>query len=423
MTSELLIMNKSCVVMAADSAATVQYEDVPKIFTADKIFALSKKQPIGVMTYGVPEISGVPVEVLVKEFRSGLDDGSFPTVDEYAERFFEFIKTRRIHEGDEERPTMIPADFIERENILFIGSLWGYICRRADKYVRISENGVSIDPLKYVLGEMLDECEIKFKDEKSKLVMKRISEALTEDVIDALNEDGEYNLRNHLKSFVEIAADKVLLMDLRHTGLVFAGYGDDRLFPSYVEYRVYGYLFGELRYKKKASSDVNADNPSEIMPFAQKEVVGGFLLGTNQDTKEYFLSTFEEALDDVTANMMKTFKIRANDEKLTKQRDKITRYNEKKIEELIERWDEHLSDFFYPAKGIIKFLSKDELASMAELLIDITSLKRRLSDEAETVGGPADVAVISRGDGFVWVKRKHYFSMDLNPYYQERNWK
>jgi len=32
----------------------------------------------------------------------------------------------------------------------------------------------------------------------------------------------------------------------------------------------------------------------------------------------------------------------------------------------------------------------------------------------ETVGGPIDVAVISKGDGFVWIKRKHYFRPELN---------
>jgi hypothetical protein len=31
------------------------------------------------------------------------------------------------------------------------------------------------------------------------------------------------------------------------------------------------------------------------------------------------------------------------------------------------------------------------------------------------VGGPIDVAVISKGDGFVWIKRKHYFKPELNP--------
>ncbi|MEA1995293.1 MAG: hypothetical protein U9N18_03965 [Campylobacterota bacterium] len=35
--------------------------------------------------------------------------------------------------------------------------------------------------------------------------------------------------------------------------------------------------------------------------------------------------------------------------------------------------------------------------------------------ESETAGGPIDVAVISKGDGFIWIKRKHYFKPELNP--------
>jgi len=52
---------------------------------------------------------------------------------------------------------------------------------------------------------------------------------------------------------------------------------------------------------------------------------------------------------------------------------------------------------------------------MAEALVELTSLKRKVSMEAETVGGPTDVAVISKGDGFIWIRRKHYFDADLNP--------
>jgi len=37
-----------------------------------------------------------------------------------------------------------------------------------------------------------------------------------------------------------------------------------------------------------------------------------------------------------------------------------------------------------------------------------------------TVGGPIDVAVITKGDGFVWVKRKHYFRAELNPRFMSR---
>ena len=39
--------------------------------------------------------------------------------------------------------------------------------------------------------------------------------------------------------------------------------------------------------------------------------------------------------------------------------------------------------------------------------------------DAETVGGPIDVAVISKGDGFIWIKRKHYFSTELNPCFNQ----
>ena len=39
-----------------------------------------------------------------------------------------------------------------------------------------------------------------------------------------------------------------------------------------------------------------------------------------------------------------------------------------------------------------------------------------MSHTAETVGGPIDVAlIISKGDGLIWIKRKHYFSPELNP--------
>jgi hypothetical protein len=57
---------------------------------------------------------------------------------------------------------------------------------------------------------------------------------------------------------------------------------------------------------------------------------------------------------------------------------------------------------------------------MAEALVNLTKLKRRVTFGAETVGGPVDVAIISKGDGFVWIKRKQYFDKDLNPMYFAR---
>jgi len=68
-----------------------------------------------------------------------------------------------------------------------------------------------------------------------------------------------------------------------------------------------------------------------------------------------------------------------------------------------------------PIINVVASLPKAELAAMAESLVNLTSFKGKVSMEAETVGGPIDVAVISKGDGFIWINRKHYFARELNP--------
>lgn len=65
-------------------------------------------------------------------------------------------------------------------------------------------------------------------------------------------------------------------------------------------------------------------------------------------------------------------------------------------------------------EDMVEFMPKPEMATMAEALVNLTSIKRRVSRGMETVRGPIDVAVISKAEGFVWVKRKHYFPDELN---------
>ena len=72
-------------------------------------------------------------------------------------------------------------------------------------------------------------------------------------------------------------------------------------------------------------------------------------------------------------------------------------------------------NFINPVLNSIGALPKDELANMAESLIHITSLKRKIASDLETVGGDIDVSIISKGDGFIWKRRKHYFDAELNP--------
>lgn len=66
---------------------------------------------------------------------------------------------------------------------------------------------------------------------------------------------------------------------------------------------------------------------------------------------------------------------------------------------------------------MIAMMPKQELIELAEALVSITAVERKATADEGTVGGLIDVAFITKHEGFVWVKRKHYFEKDLTPTY------
>lgn len=52
---------------------------------------------------------------------------------------------------------------------------------------------------------------------------------------------------------------------------------------------------------------------------------------------------------------------------------------------------------------------------LAEFLVDVTKGFVSFIPGADTVGGSTDVAVVTKHEGFKWIKRKHYYSSELNP--------
>ena len=67
MTSEVAVMNRLAVALAADSAVSVSSGRRRKVFnTANKLFMLSSHHPVGIMVYSNGSLMGVPWEVLIK---------------------------------------------------------------------------------------------------------------------------------------------------------------------------------------------------------------------------------------------------------------------------------------------------------------------------------------------------------------------
>ena len=101
MTSEIALLNKHAIALAADSATTVtsweRGERRRRSFKgANKIFNISKLHPVGLMTYDSANLQGVPWEVLAKGYRSHLGSRSHDHLPGYATDFFEYI-SNNVH--------------------------------------------------------------------------------------------------------------------------------------------------------------------------------------------------------------------------------------------------------------------------------------------------------------------------------------
>lgn len=94
MTSEVIIKNKSGIVLAADSAVTISQGSIQqKVYnTANKLFSLSKEYPVGILVYNNAAINEIPVEIIIKEFRAQHGKNNYATISKCSEAFKSFVE-------------------------------------------------------------------------------------------------------------------------------------------------------------------------------------------------------------------------------------------------------------------------------------------------------------------------------------------
>lgn len=64
---------------------------------------------------------------------------------------------------------------------------------------------------------------------------------------------------------------------------------------------------------------------------------------------------------------------------------------------------------------VLPAMPLQDAIDLAEFMVDLTVKFSRYTPGPPTVGGPIEVAAISKHEGFRWVKRKYYFERELNP--------
>lgn len=421
MTAIVGILNKKAAVMAADSALTVQRGDNTRIYNnATKIFKLSDKQPVGAMIFSSDSFMAVPLSVLFGIYREKFGNQSFPTLQEYVDNFISFL-AKEPHFAD-----------VELQHRYLRGEIGGY-------YEKVK--GYAEEKLKEDFGaeegqKLSDEARIDLKRTRLREGIKAINDIIG-DLSDSEKKSPEFR-KYTFKQFMKYAKEDIeglgelckeddLPSDMcadwakgfyeylcsrfyyDGTGIVFVGYGDDELFPSLIPIYVSGIVDGRIRYtySRDEEEHIGIDNESAICPFAQCDVMMTVMKGISPALREKVDVATGEAVSQTKDRMIEAMKAAGVDA------DTIAKVQETDLKEVTDKHGEQIQDFIQTeyVNGLVDTVEAfgvDDMSNMAESLISITNLQRHITASEESVGGPVDVAVITKADGFVWVKHKDW---------------
>lgn len=420
MTAVLGILNKQAVAIAADSAVTIGGHGKHKIFNrANKVFTLSKRHPVGIMLYNSASFMATPWETIIKIYRNKLGENSFPTLKKYQENFLEFLSSKNYFTNEEMQKKYFTSFAM---NIIDIVINTIVIKNRVLFENPTEENKKQIIALieqqfnaekDYVQGikTICPEFEkYTYKD------FKKFSDVVFEQIIKNRFTDNGVILAINLIELIKETIFSILLTKesrTNYTGLVFAGFGEEEIYPHLIPINVSMVFDNKLRYYLDESNgaDISDENSGAVRPFAQTDVINTILSGIDPELNNTFLNNFGTLFDKYNKFLLNT--IGDSNPLLSKQ---IQSVDIRKLMGEYASMNQYIlqENYIIPLMNAVSHLSKEDLAEMAESLIYLTYLKRRITNAEESVGGPVDVAIISKGDGFIWIKRKHYFKPELN---------
>lgn len=421
MTAEVAVLNRLAIALATDSAATVRgASNRPKVFnTAPKLFALSATQPVAAMIFGNASYGVAPWETIVKTFRSELGEDSYGTIAEYAESFVDYLSAwvGYVPEAAQESSALAKIDYelgrIGREIEDFrsqdgteTGAVPQQIARAIQRRVEQLENDVSEEvPDNEVLERLWTAARAAFESIGGTVAgFLAVRLGLEEHEVDGIPDD--------LRALA-CASWSCIYESPGASGLVIAGFGTEEMFPVLHELRVEPPISGQVRVQTREVISAQ-ETTALIKPFAQREMVYTFMDGIHPSYRSAVNSCVYDALD-----AFKDAVIVALGDTVDPQ---VASRLEAAVDSLAESVQKELTEFesdemWGPIVEIVEDLGKDELAEVAETLVNLTSFRRRVTLDEHSVGGPVDVAVLSKGDGLTWIKRKHYFPAELNPRY------
>lgn len=386
MTCEIALLNKNGAALAADSAATVSNG---RIFNNSiKLFPLSEYFPVGIFIYDNAEFMRIPWETVIDHFKNFIiKNTSYNYLEDYKNAFIDYLKNIDNH---------IKIDF----NLYT--ALKISIKKSLDRSFKNENNINNIKEFKKNEGKIKTVTSDEYfnKINLSELIPEEYKEKSEFDKLKEEDKDKKdiyHLLKNDIRSFFENF----------ESGLVIVGYGEKEFFPSLYEIKVVGKIENFFISEEINNVKVSNENEAYILPFAQKDFIDVLLNG--------FRTRVTKKINDIykrqnSGTIRLTEKILNNEGFSSDKVKKILTMQSNNYEETYNFINEfsnrvlNIKKIAY--KNFISMLEKEHMCEFSENLIKLTYLQIKHSGKPKVVGGPIDVAFISKTDGFTWIKQK-----------------
>jgi len=392
MTCEVAVMNTRGIALAADSAVTLG--DGEKIYhNAEKLLQLVPGAPVAIMTFGAADLVNVPWETIVAGYQKHLGAKRYDALKDYLDDFLAFIEREQV---------MFP-EAVQQERFCQIArKLWGSLYtrpwrealakprrRKAAEPLAVLRDIITEDhklwahyePLNHAEGDFVEHVLNDYAPSLDKVAHKLFE-----------GHDLPGDIRTGLRTTLNLFLSTASFLGDDHSGVVIAGMGEAEPFPVALVCKVGPMVKNRLRAHLFDHAKITHADTAMVIPFAERETIDMIIEGIHPG--------LAQALPDLLSVSRKGR--RAGGAKTAQGDAVLERFHQGLRQEIREN---HSGPFM----DAVSALPRHDLAAMAEALVNLTAFRAHASAGVkETVAGPIDVAILSKGAGFVWVKHKKF---------------
>ena len=411
MTAEIVLMNRTGAVIAADRAATSIISGAPHITEAQKVFCLPKPHSALIAVYGMADLNGHEWRVLADTFMETLPDKPLPKLEDYANAFFSYLAGER---------NLFPADAQRTHFLNFLGFLYSSVRHEANVLLHVlketsTQNVTADGTLKHIIAQLHEAVLRGGEDERPHFapgysekdatrILKENAEHFDKLIARQFAGTGIVRDQKFVQALREIAAFLPIVETIvePYSGIVFMGYGAEERYPACQEYRA---TFVFDNHLKRHSAYSAAIDPSErhgdMAFFADTLWTESFVLGVSGEMMSFYSGFGHYFMEEYSGEILDKLNVGGADRK------KVQPFMEEHLAPMVfGAADQALMHYIHeerisPLLGIVSVGNQQSLVNLAQELLALNNFGKRLINEAETVSKSIDVAVVTKSGGAV----------------------